>query len=197
MVIVAIAQTMAFTYTDYMDERTFTSNPSNRNPMRPNQNFFANLFRIVFASRDVIDDARNTFIKDMEDERECETALDTMTRKAFNWSDEELLTPELEKLEKEKRMYKDKYGKKKQTKMQKALIYKQNVQNALSNSKTKQHDNRYKKLKGGSDKSTDKLKSDANGTYGAMETQLQTLPPRDEEKLQKPRSDDVDDLEVF
>lgn len=144
-----------------MDERTLTYNPSHRNTKRQNQNFFANLFRIVFASRDVIDDARNTFIKDMEDERECETALDTMTRKAFNWSDEELLTPEMEKLEKEKRMYKDKYGKKKQTKIQKALIYKQNVQNAISNVKTKQTDNRYKKLNGGVDQTNDKMQPNA------------------------------------
>ena len=44
----------------------------------------------------MVDETRNTFINDMEDERERATQLDVMRKKAFNWSDEELLPPELE-----------------------------------------------------------------------------------------------------
>ncbi len=69
-------------------------------------------------------------------------------------------------------MYKDKYGKKKQSKIQKALIYKQKVQNKLRTGTTKM-DNRYKKLK--ADKSDDKLiRTDQSARdYGAtMGTQM-------------------------
>ena len=76
------------------------------------------------SSKDVIDDTRNTFINDIEDERERATQLDVMRKKAFNWSDEELLTPEMDNEAVEEKMYKDKYGKKKQSNYQKALIYK-------------------------------------------------------------------------
>ena len=85
----------------------------------------------MFASRDVIDDARNTFITDLVDERDQATQLDVMRKKAFNWSDEELLTGEMDAEEYQMKQQKDKYGKKKQTKIQKALIYKQNMTNAL------------------------------------------------------------------
>ena len=57
----------------------------------------------MFASRDVIDDARNTFIKDMEDERERATQLDVMQKTEFNWSDEEFLV-DAESEEAEKKM---------------------------------------------------------------------------------------------
>ena len=92
-----------------------------------------------------------------------------MRKKAFNWSDEELLPPELEGEDQEQRKYKDKYGKKKQSNYQKALIYKQNVQNKLTTGKNKMENNYYKKMK-----SNDKLAdpSDQPSTYGAMETQL-------------------------
>ena len=49
-------------------------------------------------------------------------------------------------------MYKDKYGKKKQSNYQKALIYKQNVQNKLTTGKNKMETNYYKRMK-----SNDKL----------------------------------------
>ena len=98
----------------------------------------------MFASRDVIDDARNTFIKDMEDERERATQLDVMRKKEFNWSDEELLV-DGESEEAEKKMQKEKYGKKKQSNYQKALIYKQNVQSKITGKK--KSDSKYKRMK--------------------------------------------------
>ena len=142
MVGCALAQAMAFPYTDYMDDRIDQGNTKNKKRNEPN--FCQKFFQIVFASRDVIDDARNTFIKDMEDERERATQLDVMRKKEFNWSDEELLV-DAESEEAEKKMQKEKYGKKKQSNYQKALIYKQNVQNKITG-KTKS-DTKYKRMK--------------------------------------------------
>lgn len=140
MVGCAIAQAMAFPYTDYMDDRI--DQGSTRHKKRNGPNFCQKFFQIVFASRDVIDDARNTFIKDIEDERERATQLDVMRTKAFNWSDEELIQDNEEAA---KRLQREKYGKRKQTNYQKALIYKQNVQNKLAGKASS--DTKYKKLK--------------------------------------------------
>ena len=133
---------MAFPYTDYMDDRIDQGHT--RHQKRNEPNFCEKFFQIVFASRDVIDDARNTFIKDIEDERERATQLDVMRTKAFNWSDEELITDK-DTEESETKLLKEKYGKKKQTNYQKALIYKQNVQNKLV-AKTS-NDTKYRRLK--------------------------------------------------
>ena len=142
MVGCAVAQAKAFPYTDYMDDRIDQSN--SRHQKRNEPNFCQKFFQIVFASRDVIDDARNTFIKDLEDERERATQLDVMRKKEFNWSDEELLV-DMNSEEAEKKMLKEKYGKKKQSNFQKALIYKQNVQGKLAGQVTS--DSKYKKMK--------------------------------------------------
>ena len=111
MVGCALAQAMAFPYTDYMDDRIDQGNTKNKKRNEPN--FCQKFFQIVFASRDVIDDARNTFIKDMEDERERATQLDVMQKTEFNWSDEELLG-DMEDVS--DIVYKDKYVKRKSKK---------------------------------------------------------------------------------
>ena len=60
-------------------------------------------FKILFASRDIFDDARNTFLKDAEDTpQEKETQINELNKgqASFSWSDEEFGT--LEQIEKEK-----------------------------------------------------------------------------------------------
>lgn len=51
------------------------------------------VFKVLFATTDVLDDARNTFIKNGDDQQERETQLDELMRgeQAFHWSDEELI----------------------------------------------------------------------------------------------------------
>lgn len=64
-------------------------------PKRKNHNLCNTVWRVLFSTRDVLDDAQRTFIKENEDEEnERETQLDELMRvkqSAFNWSDEELL----------------------------------------------------------------------------------------------------------
>ena len=54
-----------------MDDRIDQGN--NKQKKRNEPNFCEKFFQIIFASRDVIDDARNTFIADIEDDRERAT----------------------------------------------------------------------------------------------------------------------------
>jgi len=50
------------------------------------------MFKILFATADVIDDAHNTFLKEEDEERDKETELDELKRgkQAFTYSDEEV-----------------------------------------------------------------------------------------------------------
>lgn len=50
------------------------------------------MFKILFATADVIDDAHNTFLKEQDEEKDKETELDELKRgkKAFTYSDEEV-----------------------------------------------------------------------------------------------------------
>lgn len=71
MVVCAFAQAIAFSHTDYMDDRI--ENPTSRHQKRNTPNFCQKLYHVMTASKDVIDDTRNTFINDIEDERERAT----------------------------------------------------------------------------------------------------------------------------
>ena len=50
------------------------------------------MFKILFATADVIDDAHNTFLKEQDEEKDKETELDELKRgkQAFTYSDEEV-----------------------------------------------------------------------------------------------------------
>jgi len=52
------------------------------------------VFKVLFATSDVIDDAKNTFIKDIEEQREHQLQMDELRQgeSAFTWSDDELLS---------------------------------------------------------------------------------------------------------
>ena len=67
---------------------------------------------MLFSTRDVIEDAHSTFIKDLDEEQDRQLQLDELKRaknSAFNWSDEELLgdMDDMSDI-----IYKDKYSKK-------------------------------------------------------------------------------------
>jgi len=58
----------------------------------PRQNCCVTLFKILFATTDVLDDAHNTFLRDEDDDpKEKETQFEGLNRgkASFNWSDEE------------------------------------------------------------------------------------------------------------
>ena len=63
MVIIALAHLYAFPWTDYIDERH-----DQASRFKKSQTFCQNIFRILFASRDVIDDVQNTFVNDYKDQ---------------------------------------------------------------------------------------------------------------------------------
>lgn len=69
------------------------------------------LGQVLFSTRDVIEDAHSTFIKDVNEEKDKQLQLDELKKaknSAFNWSDEELLgdVDDLSNI-----VYKDKYQK--------------------------------------------------------------------------------------
>ena len=105
-----------------------------------------------------------------------------MRTKAFNWSDEELITDK-DTEESETKLLKEKYGKKKQTNYQKALIYKQNVQSKLV-AKTS-NDTKYRRLK-----------DDKNQKAQIQLSKTQTSPTKERDNNQLLKNyNDEDDLE--
>ena len=71
MVFAAIAQSMAFSYKDFADARIQspkTSFKSKHN--RQKQGVCEALRQVLFSTRDVIDDAHSTFIKDVDEEKD-------------------------------------------------------------------------------------------------------------------------------
>jgi hypothetical protein len=61
MIVIAHAQSQAFNWNQFKAELHINQDDKARRP-----NCCATLFRIIFASKDVIDDAHNTFLKDAE-----------------------------------------------------------------------------------------------------------------------------------
>ena len=182
MVIIALAHLYAFPWTDYIDERD-----DRASRFKKSLTFCENIFRILFASRDVIDDVQNTFVNDYKDQQDETLQLDSIRKTAFNWSDEELLAGDLDPEDFEAKMYKDKYGKKKQSKMQKAMIYTQNVTSKLKKG-AHEIENKYMKMSPNS-------KESKRGSY--MGTQLQNLSHSQDDstdKLIKPNDEDIDAL---
>lgn len=82
MVAISYAQSQAF------DFRQFLGLAGLRNAQRPDCCLVTAL-KIIFKTGDVLDDARNTFIKDELEARERETQLDELLRggQAFQWSE--------------------------------------------------------------------------------------------------------------
>ena len=119
MVFAALAQSYAFTYTDFADARSYESPKSGsfavKNVHRREQGICEAIGQVLFSTREVIEDAHSTFIKDMEEEQDKQLQLDELKRaknSAFNWSDEELLG-DMDDMSDV--VYKDKYTKKKTT----------------------------------------------------------------------------------
>lgn len=95
MVFAAIAQSMAFSYADFADAGAQSPKTSFKSThKRGQQGVCEALGQVLFSTRDVIDDAHSTFIKDVDEEKDKQLQLDELKRaknSAFNWSDEELL----------------------------------------------------------------------------------------------------------
>jgi hypothetical protein len=78
MVFAAIAQSFAFSYVTFID-----SSKKQRGNMLKAIGYVLNV-------KDVLNDAHNTFIKDMSNKNYDSNIEDMMKDKAFNWSDEEI-----------------------------------------------------------------------------------------------------------
>ena len=99
MVLAAVAQSFAFTYKDFKDER------------KAKGDIITTIGKILFA-KDVLDDAHRSFIKDFADDKESETQMDELLkeqRDAFSWSDEEMIN-EMDYKQKQKMHVKKKYS---------------------------------------------------------------------------------------
>ena len=114
MVFAAIAQSMAFSYHDFAD--THASFEKNANfsykHARHGQGVCEAIGQVLFSTREVIEDAHTTFIKDIEENPDKQLQMDELKRaknSAFNWSDEELLG-DMDDLKDV--VFKDKYQKK-------------------------------------------------------------------------------------
>ena len=113
MVFAAIAQSMAFSYQDFADARSHDTLKTSFKPThnRKKPGVCEALGQVLFSTRDVIEDAHSTFIKDVNEEKDKQLQLDELKKaknSAFNWSDEELLgdVDDLSNI-----VYKDKYQK--------------------------------------------------------------------------------------
>lgn len=90
MVMIAYAQSQAFNWTQFQGSDNHAL--SKTQPAYQRDNCCVTLFKILFATKDVLDDAHNTFLKDEDDDpRERETQFEELNRgkASFNWSDEE------------------------------------------------------------------------------------------------------------
>lgn len=95
MVFAAVAQSMAFSYHDFADASIeANSKGSFTVKHRRSQGVCEAIGQILFSTRDVIEDAHSTFIKDIEEDQDKQLQMDELKKaknSAFNWSDEELL----------------------------------------------------------------------------------------------------------
>ena len=115
MVVCAVAQSYSFSYKDFTDEPISPLVKNHMIPKRKNHNLCNTVWKILFSTREVLDDAQRTFIKENDAEDSLrETQLDELMKAksaAFNWSDEELLG-EMDEHIRQEIIIKEKYAKK-------------------------------------------------------------------------------------
>ena len=89
LVIAALAQAMAFSYKDFIVPDVLL--PQSKRQRREKPSVCGGIQRLLFGTKELMDDAHNTFIKDYEQEVDKETQMDELLKgeQAFNWSDEE------------------------------------------------------------------------------------------------------------